>query len=195
MISGIRGPIHAKYPGIVLIDLHGLIIRVLTSQTTVDDLGEVGDHAELYTHLRVREDDITLYGFSTPEELQLFELLMSVTGVGPRVALNILSSAPPGEVHRVIESEDVASLSRVPGIGKKTASRIILELRGKLPAPAGAGAQGQALAAADAEAFEALLALGYTVPEARDALARIERQEGQTVEERVYAALQTLARP
>jgi len=192
MISGVRGPIHAKYPGIVLIDLHGLIIRVLTSQTTVDDLGEVGDHAELYTHLRVREDDITLYGFSTPEELQLFELLMSVTGVGPRVALNILSSDRPEEVHRVIESEDIAALSRVPGIGRKTASRIILELRGKLPEPA--GMQGQALAAADAEAMEALMALGYTAPEARDALARVERREGQTVEERVYAALQSLAR-
>ena len=192
MISGVRGPIHAKYPGIVLIDLHGLIIRVLTSQTTVDFFFEDGAHAELYTHLRVREDDITLYGFSTPEELQLFELLMSVTGVGPRVALNILSSARPEEVHRVIESEDIASLSRVPGIGRKTASRIILELRGKLPEPA--GMQGQALAAADAEAMEALMALGYTAPEARDALARVERREGQTVEERVYAALQSLAR-
>lgn len=190
MISGIRGPIHAKYPGIVLIDLHGFIVRVLTSQTTVADIGDVGDQVTLHTHLRVREDDITLYGFASPDELQLFELLMTVTGIGPRVALNILSTAPPDEVHRAIESEDIAALSRAPGVGKRTASRIILELRGKLPEPT--GASGQPFAAADAEVLEALQALGYTGPEARDALARIERREGQTVEERVYAALQHL---
>lgn len=190
MISGIRGPIHAKYPGIVLIDLHGFIVRVLTSQTTVADIGDVGDQVTLHTHLRVREDDITLYGFASPDELQLFELLMTVTGIGPRVALNILSTAPPDEVHRAIESEDIAALSRAPGVGKRTASRIILELRGKLPEPV--GASGQPFAAADAEVLEALQALGYTGPEARDALARIERREGQTVEERVYAALQHL---
>ncbi|MDI3339506.1 MAG: Holliday junction branch migration protein RuvA [Sphaerobacter sp.] len=192
MISGIRGPIYAKHPGMVLIDLHGLIVRVLTSQTTMNDIGDVGERVELYTHLRVREDELTLYGFSTPEELQLFELLLTVSGVGPRVALNVLSAAPPAEVQRAIHDEDVAALSRVPGLGKKTASRVILELRGKLPEAFGVG--GQPLTAADAEVIEALQALGYTGAEARAALARVERREGQTVEERVFAALQALAR-
>lgn len=193
MISGVRGRIAAKLPGIVLVDLHGLILRVLTSQSTVAEIGEPGDEVELVTHLHVREDQITLFGFATAEELQLFEVLISVSGVGPKVALSLLSSAPPLEIHRAIASEDVALLSSVPGIGKKTASRIIFDLRGKLPEPVG-GPAGPAFAAGDVEAMEALQALGYTGAEARDALARVERREGQTVEERVYAALQALAR-
>lgn len=194
MISGVRGRIHAKLPGVVLVDLHGLILQVLTSQNTISDIGEPGDEVELVTRLYVREDQMTLFGFSGADELRLFELLLTVSGVGPRVALNILSFARPEEVHRTIAAEDVTALSRVPGIGKKTASRIILELRGKLPEPAGAAEGGQSFVAADAEALEALQALGYTGAEARDALARVARAEGQTVEERVYAALQTLAR-
>ena len=192
MISGVRGRLVAKLPGIVLVDLHGLTLRVLTSQTTVGDIGEVGQEVELVTHLRVREDEITLFGFAGPEELQLFEVLLTVTGVGPRVALNILSSGRPEDVHRAIASEDVTVLSRVPGIGKKTASRIILELRGKLPEATGGALP--AIASVDAEVLEALQALGYSGAEARDALARVERREGQSAEERIYAALQTLAR-
>lgn len=192
MISGVRGRLVAKLPGILLVDLHGLTLRVLTSQTTIGDVGGVGQEVELVTHLRVREDEISLFGFAAPEELQLFEVLLTVTGVGPRVALNILSSGRPEDVHRAIAAEDVAALSRVPGIGKKTASRIILELRGKLP-EATAGAM-PALASADAEVLEALQALGYSGIEARDALARVERREGQTVEDRVYAVLQSLSR-
>lgn len=193
MISGVRGRITAKLPGIVLVDLHGLILRVLTSQSTIGTIGDPGDEVELVTHLYVREDQLTLFGFASREELQLFELLLSVSGVGPKVALNILSSAPTEEIHRAIASEDVDLLSRVPGIGKKTASRIIFDLRGKLPEPV-AGPAGPTFAAADVEALEALQALGYTAAEARDALARIEQREGQTVEERVFAALQSLAR-
>jgi len=192
MISGVRGRIVAKLPGIVLVDLHGLTLRVLTSQTTVSDIGDVGQQVELVTHLRVREDDISLFGFAVPEELQLFEVLLTVSGVGPRVALNILSSGSPDDVHRAIASEDVAALSRVPGIGKKTASRIILELRGKLPEATGGGMP--ALASIDAEVLEALQALGYSGAEARDALAHVERREGQSAEERIYATLQALSR-
>lgn len=192
MISGIRGRITAKLPGVVLVDLHGLIFQVLTSQTTISDIGEPGDDVELVTRLHVREDQITLFGFAGPDELQLFELLLTVSGVGPRVALGLLSTARPEAVHDIIAAEDVSALSRVPGIGKKTASRIILELRGKLPEPVGVA--GQTVVAADAEALEALQALGYSGAEARDALARVERTDGQSIEERVFAALQSLAR-
>ncbi len=192
MISGVRGRIAGKLPGIVLVDLHGLILRVLTSQTTVGNIGDVGDEVELVTRLQVREDQLVLYGFATPDELQLFELLLSVSGVGPKLALSLLSSAPTDDIRAAIAAEDVGLLSRVPGVGKKTASRIILELRGKLPEPV--GALNPALASADVEALEALQALSYTAAEARDALSRVERREGQTVEERVFAALQTLAR-
>lgn len=192
MISGVRGQIVAKIPGAVLVDLHGLILKVLTSQTTIGDIGVPGDPVDLLTHLYVREDQLTLFGFASQEELDLFELLMTVSGIGPRVALSVLSTERPDNIHRAIESEDVALLSRVPGIGKKTANRIIFDLRGKLPQRELAGAT--PLGQHDQEALDALQALGYTFAEARAALTDVSRFEGQTVEERVYAALQSLSR-
>lgn len=192
MIAGVRGRIEAKLPGTVLVDLHGLILQVLTSSTTLGDIGEAGSEVSLVTHLHVREDQLTLFGFATRDELQLFELLLGVTGVGPKAALSILSTAQPGELARAIDAGEADVLSRAPGIGKKTASRIILDLRGKLPEQA-AGSLSP-IAPSDLEALEALEALGYTAAEARVALARVEPQPGQTIEQRVYAALQQLAR-
>jgi Holliday junction DNA helicase RuvA len=192
MISGVRGQIVTKIPGAVLVDLHGLVLKILTSQTTLGDLGNPGDEVELVTHLYVREDQLTLFGFGSQEELELFELLLTVNGVGPRVALSVLSTARPEEIFAAIDTEDVNLLSRVPGIGKKTASRIIFDLRGKLPERALAGAT--PLGSYDQEAFDALQSLGYSFAEARSALADVPRFEGQTVEERVYAALQQLSR-
>lgn len=192
MISGVRGEIVSKIPGAVLVDLHGLILKVLTSQTTIGDIGAAGELVELKTHLYVREDQITLFGFAGQDELELFELLMTVSGIGPRVALSVLSTARPAEIHRAIETEDVTLLSRVPGIGKKTANRIIFDLRGKLPEREETALT--SISSSDQEALEALQALGYTFAEARTALGEITRFDGQTVEERVYAALQSLAR-
>lgn len=192
MISGVRGEIVSKIPGAVLVDLHGLILKVLTSQTTIGDIGAAGELVELKTHLYVREDQITLFGFAGQDELELFELLMTVSGIGPRVALSVLSTARPAEIHRAIETEDVTLLSRVPGIGKKTANRIIFDLRGKLPEREESALT--SISSSDQEALEALQALGYTFAEARTALGEITRFDGQTVEERVYAALQSLAR-
>lgn len=192
MISGVRGRIVSKAEGSVQIDLHGLTLRILTSQTTISDVGSPGEQVELLTHLYVREDQITLFGFASKDELDLFELLLTVSGVGPRVALSVLSTARPNEVEQAIETEDVNLLSRVPGIGKKTAGRIIFDLRGKLPEREGKSAA--PLVAQDQEALEALQSLGYSTVEARNALSGVDRFEGQTVEERVYAALQTLAR-
>lgn len=191
MISGVNGRIVAKMPAVVLVNLHGLTLRVLTSQTTIGDIGAVGEEVELLTHLYVREDQLTLFGFATVDELQLFEVLLTVSGIGPRVALNILSTARPDDIYGAISAEDVALLSRVPGIGKKTAQRIIFDLRGKLPERG--GADGVMTSPVDSEALEALLALGYSAVEAREALAGVERREGQTIEERVFSALQLLA--
>jgi Holliday junction DNA helicase RuvA len=191
MIAGVRGRIDGKLPGALLVNLHGLILRVLTSQTTISDVGQVGDDVDLVTHLYVREDQLTLFGFATLDELQLFELLLTVNGVGPRVALNVLSTARSEDLYRAIEAGDVDMLSRAPGIGKKTASRIVLDLRGKLP---DLGGPTGPISSGDAEALEALEALGYSAVEARMALGQVERLEGQTVEERVFAALQQLAR-
>lgn len=192
MIAGVRGRIAGRFPGTVLVDLHGLILQVLTSATTLGDIGETGSEVELVTHLHVREDQLTLFGFATRDELQLFLLLLGVTGVGPKAALSILSTARPSELARAIEAGDADLLSRAPGIGRKTANRIILDLRGKLPEQAG-GPAGP-ISPADVEALEALESLGYSAAEARTALAQVEPQTGQTVEQRVFAALQQLSR-
>jgi Holliday junction DNA helicase RuvA len=195
MISGVRGRIISKLPSIIQVDVGGIFIRVLTSQYSVEQSAETGEEVTLFTHLYVREDQLTLFGFTAQDELQCFELLMGVSGIGPRVALGLLSAARPDDIYAAIASEDTLFLSRMPGIGKKTAGRIIFDLRGKLPEPTGVELATGAVAARteDLEALEALQALGYTAAEARDALSRIESRDTLTVEERVFTALQSLA--
>ena len=192
MIRGLRGRLVRKEPGAVLVDLHGVTLLVHTSQTTLAEIGQPGDEVDLVTHLRVREDELTLYGFASAAELELFELLLGVSGVGPRAALALLSIARPDELRQLIATEDIERLSRAPGIGRKTASRIVLELRGKLPSlvPASEPDEG----ALEREVIEALMALGYTASEARQAAARVGPGEATTLEEWVLAALRLLAR-
>ncbi len=196
MISGVRGRIVSKLPGVIQVDVGGIFIQVLTSQNSIDQAGDVGEEVTLVTYLQVREDDLSLFGFVSPEELQCFQLLIGVNGIGPRVALGMLSAARADEIYQAIGAEDTQFLSRMPGLGKKTAGRIIFDLRGKLPEPTGTvpGSPGTPSSPSeDIDALEALQALGYTAAEARDALSRLEDRENQTVEERVFNALQVLA--
>jgi Holliday junction DNA helicase RuvA len=192
VIAGLRGRIAALEESAVVIDLHGFLLRVQTSNRVLSGLGEPGDPVELATHLAVREDALALYGFPDPAELEIFQLLLTVSGVGPRVALNLLSFGEPAAIYDAITNEDVGLLSKVPGIGKKTAEQIVFQLRRKLPAiaPSAAGP----LDTRDREALDALEALGYTPGEARNALAAVESRAGMTIEERVFNALQRLAR-
>jgi holliday junction DNA helicase RuvA len=195
MISGVRGVLVSKLPGILQVDVGGIILRVLTSQNSVDEAGDEGTEVVLSTHLYVREDQLTLFGFTNNDELQCFELLMGVSGIGPRVALGILSASRPDEIYQAIGSEDTQFLSRMPGIGKKTAARIILDLQGKLPEPSfedAGGGTSVSTRADDLEALEALQALGYRANEARDAVSRVENRDSMTAEERVFAALRFL---
>ncbi len=193
MIAGVRGRIDARQPDALLIDVGGVIYRVLTSLATLEDVGEDGDTVRLHTHLFVREDQLTLYGFSTTEELRLFGTLIAVTGVGPKMACAILGRFRSDALAAAIDSENVAMLATVPGVGRKTASRLILELRGKIvPGDAPAAAPPSP---ADAEVQEALRSLGYTAAEAHAAVSRIPRDATMTVEERVVAALRELAEP
>ncbi len=191
MIAGLRGQIGRIEAAAVVVDLHGFMLRVQTSTRVLANLGVTGDPIELVTHLAVREDAMTLYGFPTQAELDLFELLLTVSGVGPKVALALLSFGEPASLYEAIANEDTALLSKVPGIGKKTAEQIVFHLRRKLPdfVPAGNSPTDDA----DREAVVALEALGYTLAEARSALAAVEQRGGMSVEERVYNALQRLA--
>ncbi len=191
MIAGLRGQIGRIEAAAVVVNLHGFMLRVQTSTRVLANLGVTGDPIELVTHLAVREDAMTLYGFPTQAELDLFELLLTVSGVGPKVALALLSFGEPASLYEAIANEDTALLSKVPGIGKKTAEQIVFHLRRKLPdfVPAGNSPTDDA----DREAVVALEALGYTLAEARSALAAVEQRGGMSVEERVYNALQRLA--
>lgn len=191
MIAGLKGQIGRIEATAVVVDLHGFRLRVQTSNRVLASLGASGDPVELLTHLAVREDAMTLYGFPTQAELDLFELLLTVSGVGPKVALALLSFGEPASLYEAIANEDTALLSKVPGIGKKTAEQIVFHLRRKLPdfVPAGTSPADDS----DREAVAALEALGYSLPEARTALAAVQQRGGMSVEERVFNALQQLA--
>jgi Holliday junction DNA helicase RuvA len=157
---------------------------------TIADVGEIGGETRLHTHLVVREDQLALFGFASADELAVFETLIAVNGVGPRLACAILSHLRPDLLALAISNGDVDRLATVPGIGKKTAARLIVDLRGKLPE--GSAGLVPAATGVNDEAVAALRALGYTAAEANTALARIESQTATTVEERVFLALRDL---
>jgi len=190
MIAGLRGRIAGKLSDAFLIDVNGVIYRVGTSANSLAESGNVGDEIELVTHLVVREDLLALFGFAEGDELRVFETLITVTGIGPRLACAILSIMRPEALLYAVEQGDAEKIATVPGIGKKTASRLIVELRGKLPETGGPMALPTS---EDADVIAALRSLGYSLGEANTAVARIGNAAGRTVEERVVAALQDLS--
>lgn len=190
MIAGLRGTLYAKLADALLIDCGGVIYRVGTSVASLAEAGDVGDQIEVRTYLLVREDQLALYGFVSTEELQLFETMIAVTGVGPRLACAVLSVFKPAALVAAIEAGDADLLATVPGIGKKTAARLIVELRGKLPE---SGAIVTAPSRDDADVVAALRSLGYTTAEAHRAIAAGGVLHGATVEERIVAALRELS--
>jgi Holliday junction DNA helicase RuvA len=191
MIAGLRGIAYETENESVLVDVGGVIYRVGTSSTT---LGELTLGTEIYLHTRmiVREDQMALYGFLTREEVVLFDLVMGVTGIGPRIACAILSRFTPDRLHAALADEDITLLATVPGIGRKTAARMIVELKGRLPELGGSIPGSLPRNSADAEAVEALKALGYSPAEANIAIASLPRSESATVEERIIEALKSL---
>jgi Holliday junction DNA helicase RuvA len=191
MIAGLRGTVSAKTAEALLVDVGGVIYRVGTSATTIGEAGEVGDEVRLHTHLVVREDTLALFGFTSLDELAIFETLITVSGIGPRLACAVLSHLQPQVLLLAISEGDVDRLATVSGIGKKTAARLVVELRGKLPEGI-AGSVPGGLIPIDDEAVSALRALGYTAAEANNALARTAREGGGSVEERVFDALRHL---
>lgn len=189
MIAGLRGQISAKFADALLVDVSGVIYRVGTSASTVADAGDVGDEIELKTYLVVREDNLSLFGFASADEMRVFETLIGVTGVGPRLACAVLSVMRPDALMLAVDGGDADLLATVPGIGKKTAARLIVELRGKLPETGSAFA---APSSTDADVVAALRSLGYSLGEANTAVARLSLAAGSTVEERVIAALREI---
>jgi Holliday junction DNA helicase RuvA len=187
LIAAIRGVVIARGADHVVVETNGVGYKVFVPRHPSRD------EVLLHTHQVVREDAQALYGFETREELALFDLLIGVSGVGPKAALSILSVARPAEVASAIASSDAAALARAPGVGKKTAERLIVDLRGKIGRVAGEPTGGAPLATDD-DAHAALVALGYTASEASAALQEVLPRGRASTEERVAAALRTAGR-
>ncbi len=191
MISRIRGTVLSIKPPVAIVDVSGVGFRVSCSQAALDTL-DVGRTADLHTHLIVREDELSLYGFATEEEVALFQTLLGVSGVGPRTALAMLSKLQPETLRAAIVGDRVDVISRVPGIGRKTAEKIIFTLKGKLGGLEAAPAV--PMSAVDTEVISALTALGYIVTEAQAALASLPRGEKLDLEEKIRLSLAYFSR-
>lgn len=192
MIASVRGMLAAKGNDHVIVEVGGIGLKVFAPASLLSKLGNIGQEVALSTHLVVRENDLALYGFASPEELRLFELLLRVSGVGPRTALNIMSFVSPETLKEAISRGDAAALGRIPGIGKKTAERLVLDLRGKFGAEFSQSATGFAgLTAAEAEVIAALTSLGYSVMEAQRAVRALPNEKLE-LEEQIRLALQYL---
>jgi Holliday junction DNA helicase RuvA len=188
VIASVEGVLRSLDSDCAIVDVGGISFRILVPISTLINLGAVGDRVQLNTHLQVKEDSLTLYGFSTKDELKLFELLISVTGVGPRMALSILSVLSPDRLARAITAGDSDTLSSISGVGKKTAARIVLELRGKFDHEIAPVSYPQE------EVKAALVGLGYSVAEAMEAIGKIPDSPDLPLEDRIMLALRHLSK-
>ena len=191
MIGKLTGTLTDKHPPEVIIDCHGVGYEVQVPMSTFYHLPALGQPVSLLTHFIVREDAQLLYGFATLQERHTFRQLIKVSGVGPRTALSILSGLSADDLAQAVSLQEVGRLVKVPGIGKKTAERLLLELKGKLGADIGA-VRGAANSDAQADILQALLALGYNDKEAAAALKALPAEVG--VSEGIKMALKALAK-
>ncbi len=205
MFSYIRGPLVELSEDVIVVEAGGIGWNIHVPLSVLDRLPRTGETVQVYTSFQVREDAMTLYGFLCRQDLKMFEQLLSVSGIGPKAALGILSALNPDDLRMAVISEDVKAISRAPGIGPKTAKRVILELKdrvrmedvlptvqddslGTLSSAPGQGVEGVAK-----DAIEALVALGYSLTEATRAVRQVELSDGMSVEAVLKASLKYLA--
>jgi len=188
MIATLRGEIAQIEDTALIVEVGGVGLRVFAPAPLRTRL-KVGEVAFLFTHLVVREDALTLYGFESQADRDLFNMLLGVDGVGPKVALSVLSSMTLDAVQRAVFADEAELLSRVPGVGKKTAQKIVLHLKDKLK-PTDALKQVAAMSDADSEVLAALTSLGYSVVEAQAAMQSLPKDAPKDVEERLRLTLQ-----
>jgi len=189
MIGFIEGKIESSNDKCIIIDVNGVGYRVYISAAIFKKLPKIKEKVKLYTHLHVREDIFDLYGFLDKKELEFFEMLISISGIGPKGALNILNVASIETLKKAIANEESSILTKVSGIGKKTAEKIILELKNKVSGGEFLGDK----SGADSEAIDALVGLGYKLYEAREVLKRIP-EDFKDVGEKVREALKILGK-
>lgn len=195
MIAQIRGRLLRKQPQEAVVDVSGVGYRVTIPLSTFYRIGEPGAEVTLLTHTHVREDALALFGFLTAVEQTLFERLIGVSGVGPKLAVSILSGIEAPELAQALRSSDLARLTRIPGVGKKTAERLVLELKDKLQDVSAAAEAEAAPGGAADDIVSALLHLGYSRPEAERAAERAMREHGESrFEDLLRFALQAVSR-
>lgn len=203
MLAYIKGILEIKTKGYIVVEVGGLGYKIFMPESTIAKAGNIGDKVQIHTFMRVREDDVSLYGFLTNEELRMFELLLSVSGIGAKGALGILSNITPSQFALAVISNDVAILKKVPGIGPKTAQRAILELKDKLKKDQEiAVAEGEDASSIEkvikedekvSEAISALQVLGYSRSEIVEALQNVELTS-LSVEDIIRKGLANLAK-
>ena len=198
MIAHLRGRLLEKHPNRVIVDVNGVGYDVHVPLSTFYEMAEPGAEIVLRVHTHVREDALLLYGFATALELQLFERLIGVSGIGPKLALAVLSGIEPNELVAAIRTANVARLTGIPGIGKKTAERIGLELKDKmgsvLPAEAAASPAAAATETLRTDVLSALINLGYHRPLAERAADAALKRDASTFEETLKHALRALSK-
>ena len=197
MYAYIKGTLEIKTTGYVVIETNnGIGYKIFMSESAIERLSEIGSSVKIFTYMRVREDDISLYGFNTNEELHMFELLISVGGIGAKSAITILSNITPSRFALAVITNEVNTLKKLPGIGPKTAQRIILELKDKIKTEEAIGAETSELEKEEnkqeefEEVIQALQVLGYRRYEINKILPKIK---SESLEERIKEALQYLA--
>ena len=192
MIAALTGRLEGRTPDSLIVNVGGVSFRVFVPASMIQNCGEIGQTIVLHTHLYVREDALNLYGFLRAAERDFFERLLGVSGVGPKVGLSLLSSLPLPELEQAIASGDMDTLTRIPGIGKKTSARLVLELKGKLDLS-------QALAGraapppAHADVLAALINLGYPPAAAQEALQNLPADPTLSTAEQIRLALRYFA--
>lgn len=194
MIASLRGLVQHIDSDFLIVEVGGVGLKVFAPSSVFQHLDGVGKTIFLYTHLIVREDALTLYGFASEDQRLLFETLLGVQGVGPRLALAVLSYVSPDNLRRAVGQEQPEVLDRVPGVGKKTAEKIVFHLKDRFGPGLPLGAT-VPISDTDTEVLAALTALGYSVVEAQAALQSIPKTAPGDVEERVRLALQYFAKP
>ncbi|MGI6368215.1 MAG: Holliday junction branch migration protein RuvA [Anaerolineae bacterium] len=190
MIASLHGTVQSLQEGALVVALGGLGLRVLVPRGVLD-AARLGATIDLYTHLHVRENELSLYGFGTQAEMDLFLMLLGVNGVGPKMALAVISTFSPETLRGAVSRGDIAALTRIPGIGRRTAERLVLDLRDRVGTPPGDRWELPAARQGDLDVISALTALGYSLNEARDALATIP-EGAEALDERILAALRSL---
>ena len=190
MIASLSGAVQVREEGALVVAVQGVGFRVQVTASVLDSVPHVGMHVELLTELIVRENDLALYGFKTTEERDLFRMLVTISGVGPRTAMAVLSTFSPETLRGAVAHDDVVALARIPGVGRKTAQRLVHDLKDRIGVPTQAW-QPASLAQGDVDVINALTALGYSQAEAQAALAAIP-PDAQSLDARILAALRSL---